>query len=103
MKGSATLSAAAVAAIASKALPPSRRTCAPACAASGWAAATTPWTDAMRGRLPFIVFPPGMFVLPMADLNMRAAAAQGLRRGAGLSRRGAGALASRGFARRSSR
>jgi hypothetical protein len=54
MKGSATLSAAAVAAMASKALPPSRSICAPACAAIGWAAATTPCIDAIRGRLPFI-------------------------------------------------
>src|SRR5215470_15847837 len=55
MKGSTTLSAAAVAAAASKALPPAPSSLAPACAASGWAAATMPWSEVMLGRLPCMV------------------------------------------------
>src|SRR5882724_10252336 len=51
MKGSTTLSAAAVAAAASKALPPARKIRAPACAASGCAAATMPWSEETVGRL----------------------------------------------------
>src|SRR5437868_15531478 len=52
MKGSTTLSAAAVAAAASNALPPLASSLAPACAARGWAAATTPCSDEMVGCLP---------------------------------------------------
>src|SRR5688572_15280499 len=52
MNGSTTLSAADVATAASKALPPLASIRAPAWAASGCAAATTPWTDEMVGRLP---------------------------------------------------
>src|SRR5262249_28200298 len=50
--GSTTLSAAAVATAASKALPPWLSSRAPACAASGCAAATTPLVDEMVGRRP---------------------------------------------------
>ena len=52
MKGSTTLSAAAVAATASKALPPRRSISAPAFAASGWAAATIPFNDRTVDRPP---------------------------------------------------
>src|SRR5262245_38104275 len=57
MKGSTTLSAAAVAAAASKALPPWPSSLAPAWAASGWAAATMPWSEVMLGRLPCMMLP----------------------------------------------
>src|SRR5262245_65182952 len=57
MNGSTTLSAAAVAAAASKALPPLAKSLAPAWAASGWAAVTRPWSDVRVGRLPCMVVP----------------------------------------------
>src|SRR3954471_11402408 len=57
MYGSTTLSAAAVATAASKALPPDESSRAPACAASGCAAATTPLVDEMVGRRPCMMFP----------------------------------------------
>src|SRR5215831_6216486 len=58
MYGSTTLSAAAVAAAASNALPPCASRFAPACAASGCAAATTPRVEAIVGRRPCILLFP---------------------------------------------
>src|ERR1043166_5490140 len=58
MNGSTTLSAAAVAAAASKAFPPPASTLAPACAASGCAAATMPCIELIVGRLPYMVVHP---------------------------------------------
>src|SRR5215467_4916205 len=49
--GSTRLSIAAVATAASMALPPSRMTCRPACAASGWLVVTMPWGAITSARL----------------------------------------------------
>src|SRR5262245_12681547 len=54
--GSTTPSIAAAATAASAALPPSRRTWSPACAASGWLVATTPWRARTSDRVCSVQF-----------------------------------------------